>query len=160
MRTFRLATHPGIHFLATALLLAGCATGGVSRTEHLTFAPSLGVELERMTRTESGLYFQELRLGEGPEAGEGDRVAVHYAGWLPDGDLFDGIVPPADPMSFTLGEGEVIRGWDEGVRGMRAGGARKLVVPPHLAYGSRGVPGTVPRNATLVFQIELVEVTR
>jgi len=111
-----------------------------------------------MTRTSSGLHYQDLRLGEGREASAGDRVQVHYAGWLPDGTLFDAAVPPAEPVSFTLGRGEVIRGWEEGVLGMRPGGVRKLVVPPGLAYGSRGVPGSVPRSATLVFQIELVGV--
>jgi FKBP-type peptidyl-prolyl cis-trans isomerase FkpA len=149
--------------LATVLLLAGCASrgpGGGVATEQLTFAPSLAVELGMMTSTASGLYHQDLRLGEGREARAGDRVAVHYAGWLPDGNLFDSTVPPTDPVRFTIGRGEVIRGWEEGVVGMRAGGARRLVVPPNLAYGSRGLPGAIPRNATLVFQIELVEVER
>jgi FKBP-type peptidyl-prolyl cis-trans isomerase FkpA len=161
MRGLRLAAQLGIPTLALALLLAGCASGGPrdgTGTEQLTFAPSLAVDPARMIRTASGLYYEELRLGEGKEAGGGDRVAVHYAGWLPDGSLFDSTVPPADPVRFTLGRGEVIRGWEEGVMGMRAGGVRKLVVPPNLAYGSRGLPGAVPRNATLVFQIELAEV--
>jgi len=147
-------------FLAAAALL-GCAsggTGGGTTTESLTFAPSLSVDLGRMTQTASGLYFEEMKLGTGREAGGGDRVTVHYAGWFPDGTLFDSTAPPEDPVGFTLGRGEVIRGWDEGIRGMKAGGVRKLIVPPQLAYGSRGVPGSVPRNATLVFQIELVEV--
>jgi len=143
------------------LVLSGCASGGAGggpAAESLTFAPSLVVDLDLMTRTPSGLYYQDLRLGQGREAGAGDQVEVHYAGWLPDGTLFDAAVPPAEPVSFTLGRGEVIRGWDEGVVGMRPGGARKLVVPPGLAYGSRGVAGVIPRNATLVFQIELVGV--
>jgi FKBP-type peptidyl-prolyl cis-trans isomerase FkpA len=151
----------GVGCLAAVLVVLGCAsagTGGGPAMESLTFAPSLAVDLALMTRTPSGLYYQELRLGEGREAGAGDRVEVHYAGWLPDGTLFDSTVPPAEPVSFTVGRGEVIRGWDEGVLGMRPGGARKLVVPPSLAYGSRGLPGAIPRNATLVFQIELVAV--
>jgi FKBP-type peptidyl-prolyl cis-trans isomerase len=147
--------------LAVILVLSGCASGGAGggpAAESLTFAPSLVVDLDLMTRAPSGLYYQDLRLGQGREAGAGDQVEVHYAGWLPDGTLFDATVPPAEPVSFTLGRGEVIRGWEEGVLGMRPGGARKLVVPPGLAYGSRGVPGSVPRSATLVFQIELVGV--
>jgi len=153
----------GVRCLAAVLVVLGCAsagTGGGPAIESLSFAPSLAVDLESMDRSASGLYFQELRLGEGREAGVGDRVEVHYAGWLPDGTLFDSTVPPAEPVSFTVGRGEVIRGWDEGVLGMRPGGARKLVVPPSLAYGSRGLPGAIPRNATLVFQIELVGLER
>jgi len=151
----------GVGRLAAGLVVLGCASGGSGggpATESLTFAASLTVDLPSMTRTSSGLHYQDLRLGEGREASAGDRVQVHYAGWLPDGTLFDAAVPPAEPVSFTLGRGEVIRGWEEGVLGMRPGGVRKLVVPPGLAYGSRGVPGSVPRSATLVFQIELVGV--
>jgi FKBP-type peptidyl-prolyl cis-trans isomerase FkpA len=147
--------------LAVILVLSGCASGGAGggpAMESLTFAPSLAVDLALMTRTPSGLYYQDLRLGQGREAGAGDRVEVHYAGWLPDGTLVDSHVPPAEALGFIVGGGEVIPGWDEGVLGMRAGGARRLVVPPHLAYGSGGVPGAIPRNATLVFQIELVGV--
>jgi FKBP-type peptidyl-prolyl cis-trans isomerase FkpA len=147
--------------LAAVLVLSSCASGGAGGApamEALTFAPSLAVDLDRMTRTPSGLYYQDLRLGQGREAGAGAQVEVHYAGWLPDGTLVDSHVPPAEPLGFIVSAGEVIRGWDEGVLGMRPGGSRKLVVPPNLAYGSRGVPGAIPRNATLVFQIELVAV--
>jgi FKBP-type peptidyl-prolyl cis-trans isomerase FkpA len=147
--------------LAAVLVLSSCASGGAGGApamEALTFAPSLAVDLDRMTRTPSGLYYQDLRLGQGREAGAGAQVEVHYAGWLPDGTLVDSHVPPAEPLGFIVSAGKVIRGWDEGVLGMRPGGSRKLVVPPNLAYGSRGVPGAIPRNATLVFQIELVAV--
>jgi FKBP-type peptidyl-prolyl cis-trans isomerase FkpA len=147
--------------LAAVLVFSGCASGGAGggpAMESLAFAPSLAVDLALMTRTPSGLYYQDLRLGQGREAGAGDQVEVHYAGWLPDGTLVDSHVPPAEPLGFIVGGGEVIRGWDEGVLGMRPGGSRKLVVPPNLAYGSRGVPGAIPRNAALVFQVELVAV--
>lgn len=141
-----------------AFLLGGCAVGGgpAEGVEALSFAPSLKVDLSLMTRTPSGLYLQDLRRGEGKEVLPGQLVRIHFGGWLPDGTLFDATVPPAPPLTFSLGRGEVISGWDEGIRGMRVGGVRRLVVPPGLGYGRRGVPGTVPSNATLVFQIEVV----
>ena len=99
-------------------------------------------------------------IGSGPEAGWNDRVIVHYRGWHPDGALFESSLDEGGPAALTLGDGEVIRGWELGIRGMRVGGRRLLVVPPSLAYGSRGIPGVVPRNATLVFEVHLVDVER
>ncbi len=86
-------------------------------------------------------------------------MSVHYEGWLPNGTKFDSSRDRNDPFVFQLGAGFVIQGWEEGVAGMRVGGIRKLVIPPHLAYGEAGVPPTIPGNATLVFDIELLDVT-
>ncbi len=120
------------------------------------FAPALGVDLAAMERTESGLYIQTLREGEGAAARSGQRVLVHYEGWFTDGRKFDSSRDRGRPLEVPLGEGIAIRGWDQGIEGMRVGELRRLVVPPELAYGELGVPGTIPSNATLVFEIELL----
>jgi FKBP-type peptidyl-prolyl cis-trans isomerase FkpA len=108
--------------------------------------------------TDSGLKYEDLAVGEGAEAMAGRRVVVHYTGWLTSGSKFDSSVDRGDPFDFVLGRGEVIRGWDEGVAGMNVGGRRKLTIPPHLGYGARGAGGVIPPNATLVFEVELLEV--
>lgn len=127
------------------------------RPEDLTFAPALGVDLQRMTRTASGLYYQDLLVGRGAAAASGQRVQVGYTGWLADGAMFDQS-PPARPFGFALGRGQVIPGWDEGVAGMRTGGRRLLVIPPNLAYGRRSPGAGIPPNATLIFDVRLVKV--
>jgi peptidylprolyl isomerase len=122
------------------------------------------VEDEAYTTTSSGLKYYDLQLGEGAEAMSGSTVGVHYTGWLTDGTRFDSSRQPRRPMgrqapfSFRLGVGEVIKGWDEGVAGMRVGGKRQLLIPPDLAYGERGAGNVIPPGATLIFEIELVEV--
>jgi len=110
---------------------------------------------ERMT--DSGLKFEDLVEGEGAEATAGQQVKVHYTGWLTDGSQFDSSLDRDDPFSFPLGGGRVIRGWDEGVQGMKVGGKRKLTIPPQLGYGAAGAGGVIPPNATLVFEVELLE---
>jgi FKBP-type peptidyl-prolyl cis-trans isomerase len=139
----------------------GC--GGESGDEpaditQLEFAQELGVDLGQMTRTPSGLYYQDLVLGEGEEAVVGASVSAHYTGWLHDGTKFDSSLDRGEPYSFPLGVGQVISGWDEGIQGMRVGGKRKLVIPAELAYGSAG-RGTIPPDAPLVFDVELMEVS-
>ena len=114
--------------------------------------------LDQMTRTPEGLYFHDLALGTGEEADRNDRVRIHYNGFLPDGTPFDSSVARDEPIQFVLGMREVVQGWEIGVRGMKVGGRRLLVIPPELGYGSRGLTGVVPRNATLVFEIQLLEV--
>jgi FKBP-type peptidyl-prolyl cis-trans isomerase len=123
----------------------------------LSFAPALGVNLDEMIKTASGLYYRDLVVGEGAEVQVGSAVTVHYTGWLHDGTLLDSSRTFDDPFTFTVGAGEVIQGWDEGLQGMKVGGERKLVIPSHLAYGSKQ-SGPVPPYATLVFDVELLEV--
>jgi FKBP-type peptidyl-prolyl cis-trans isomerase FkpA len=110
------------------------------------------------TTTPSGLIIEELVVGEGDTAAAGQRVTVHYTGWLTDGKKFDSSKDRDDPFEFPLGAGRVIKGWDEGVQGMKVGGTRKLTIPPALGYGARGAGGVIPANATLVFEVELLGV--
>jgi peptidylprolyl isomerase len=127
--------------------------------KEITYAPELGVDLDAMTLTDSGLYLQDVQVGEGAEATAGFVVRVHYTGLFPDGTSFDSSVG-RDPFSFSLGGGQVIAGWDEGVAGMKEGGRRLLVLPYQLAYGEAGAGGVIPPHATLVFEVELLEVVQ
>jgi len=104
------------------------------------------------------LQIDEQVVGEGAEAKSGDTVTVHYTGWLTDGTKFDSSVDRGQPFQFRLGIGQVIRGWDEGVAGMKVGGKRKLTIPPDMGYGQRGAGALIPPNATLVFEVELLGV--
>ncbi len=162
-QTCRLST-----IAAASLLLfagAGCsldnfrsqAARRASGTEQLTFARELGVNLERMKRTESGLYYFDRAEGAGTIAEQGKDVRVGYQGWLPTGRLFDQS-PPEQPYEFTLGVGQVIQGWDEGIVGMKVGGRRLLVIPPSLAYGDQSPGAGIPPHSTLVFDVTLVGV--
>jgi len=108
--------------------------------------------------TSSGLKYVDLVIGKGATPKNGDTVYVHYTGWLTNGKKFDSSVDRGQPFSFALGRGQVIRGWDEGVASMRVGGKRKLTIPSELAYGSRGYPGVIPPNSTLVFDVELLKI--
>jgi FKBP-type peptidyl-prolyl cis-trans isomerase len=111
-----------------------------------------------MTKTPSGLRYQDVTQGEGTEATPDHTVSVHYTGWLPNGEKFDSSRDRNEPFSFTLGAGQVIAGWDEGVAGMKVGGRRKLVIPSDLGYGTAGAPPDIPPGATLVFDVELLDV--
>lgn len=104
------------------------------------------------------LVVTDLVVGSGPEATTGSTVSVNYVGALPDGTVFDASANHGGAFTFPLGAGQVIRGWDEGVKGMKVGGKRRLVIPPGLAYGDQAVGGVIPANATLVFEVELVSV--
>jgi FKBP-type peptidyl-prolyl cis-trans isomerase len=105
-----------------------------------------------------GLKYQDLTVGTGAEATPGRRITVHYTGWLTDGTKFDSSVDRGQPYTLTLGAGEVIQGWDQGIVGMKVGGKRRLEIPPQLAYGERGFPPVIPPNSTLIFEVELVDV--
>jgi FKBP-type peptidyl-prolyl cis-trans isomerase len=113
---------------------------------------------EELITTKSGLAYKDLTIGTGQEAKEGDTVTVHYTGRLKDGTKFDSSVDRDEPFSFRIGAGKVIKGWDEGVAGMKEGGKRKLVIPPDLGYGDRGAGKIIPPNATLAFEVELLKV--
>jgi len=114
------------------------------------------------TTTASGLVIEELSPGNGAEAQRGANVTVHYTGWLlyggEKGRKFDSSRDRNEPFAFPLGAGHVIKGWDEGVAGMKVGGSRRLTIPPELGYGARGAGGVIPPNATLLFEVELLGV--
>jgi FKBP-type peptidyl-prolyl cis-trans isomerase len=111
----------------------------------------------KVVTTKSGLKYEDLEEGLGAEAKSGDRVQVHYTGWLKDGKKFDSSKDRDQPFEFNLGKGEVIKGWDEGVAGMKVGGKRKLIIPSELAYGKRGRPG-IPPDSELTFEVELLDI--
>lgn len=122
------------------------------------YADSLRVSLREMTRLPGGIYYRDTKRGTGPAADSGKTVTVHYTGWLSDGRTFDSSRERGEPITFPLGEGRVIGGWDAGLAGMRAGGRRLLVIPSASGYGRAGKPGTIPSRATLVFDIALLKV--
>jgi len=153
--------------LALTLFAAACGRDGeppangtvAAGPAQESYAPQLAVNLDAMDQHPSGLYTHDVQPGTGETAGSGDLVSVHYTGWLPDGTEFDSS-RGGTPFQFALGQGMVIPGWDEGVAGMREGGQRRLVIPSQMAYGERGAGGVIPPNATLVFDVELLEVHR
>lgn len=110
------------------------------------------------TSTASGLQYWDIVVGTGARAVAGKPVSVHYTGWLTDGTKFDSSVDRGQPFTFPLGAGKVIKGWDEGVGGMKVGGKRQLRIPSELGYGARGAGGVIPPNATLIFDVELLDV--
>ena len=139
---------------AAAAVLIGCGDGlsGPGEIEEVAFAASLGIDLAAMTRTASGLYYEDIETGAGEPAVPGDEVRVAYVGWLVDGSQFDD-----GEFSFLLGAGQVVAGFDEGVEGMRVGGVRRIIIPPALGYGSQG-SGPVPPNAIMIFRISLLAI--
>lgn len=129
-------------------LVMGCATTATQPPDDLKY-----------TTSKTGLKYAEVKVGTGDEAKAGDVVEVHYTGKLTTGKQFDSSIGDK-PIKFTLGKGQVIPGWDEGIAGIKVGGKRKLVIPPDLAYGKRGAGADIPPNATLLFDVELVSVKR
>jgi peptidylprolyl isomerase len=116
----------------------------------------------QVTEMPDGLKYTDTKTGDGAAAKSGNKVSVHYTGWLSDngakGKKFDSSVDRGQPFQFTLGAKQVIAGWDEGVAGMKVGGKRTLTIPPELGYGARGAPGAIPPNSTLIFDVELLQV--
>lgn len=139
-----------------AVMLALLAQGQKSKK----FAPSIPTPVPGELLQAPGwpLYYADLRVGDGSVAEQGTRVKVHYTGWLEDGKVFDSSVG-SKPYSFTVGAGKVIRGWDIGVEGMKVGGRRQLHIPASMGYGMAGSPPSIPPNAKLIFEIELLEVS-
>ncbi len=129
------------------------------QAQEPAFAPVLGIDLAAMRRV-GALYWRDLTVGDGATARDGGVLTIHYTGWLADGTRFESSRDANDPVTFQMGKRQVIRGWEDGVRGMRVGGIRQLVIPPRLGYAGRGVPGKVPPNATLVFEVELLAIGR
>lgn len=113
---------------------------------------------ENVVKTSSGLEYVDLVEGKGASPQKGQTVIVHYTGWLTDGKKFDSSLDRNEPFAFQIGVGQVIRGWDEGVSTMKVGGKRKLTIPPDLGYGNRGAGGVIPPNATLIFDVELLDI--
>jgi len=136
--------------ISLALVTIGCS-GSKSPDERDRKATDV-------TTPVTSLQIEDTKVGTGPEAQPGQRVSVHYTGTLMDGTKFDSSRDRNEPFEFRLGASEVIPGWDQGVKGMKVGGTRKLTIPPDLAYGSRGAEGAIPPNATLKFDIELLGV--
>jgi FKBP-type peptidyl-prolyl cis-trans isomerase len=143
-----------------ALLAAGSlsALPGVAKARQTEPTPAAPPEEGREIVTSSGLRYRELQVGQGVEAAKGRIVEVHYTGWLEDGTKFDASQDPSHPFTFRIGIDDVIQGWHQGITGMKVGGRRRLVVPPELGYGKAGMGRVVPPNATLVFEVELVNV--
>jgi len=151
------------------LALAGCqqtsttentptTTGTAATSAPSSSAPATSGATEGQERTlAGGLKVTDIKVGSGPMAESGSTVAVHYTGWLTDGTKFDSSLDRGQPISFAIGSGQVIRGWDEGLKGMRVGGKRKLTIPSALAYGAEGRPPVIPPDATLVFEVELMD---
>ena len=133
------------------------ASSDISDPATTTYAPELDVNIADMQRTDSGLYYQVVKPGSGATVAPGQTAVVNYTGWLPDGTQFDSS-RGREPFAFPLGAAQVIAGWDQGVAGMAVGEQRLLVIPPALGYGTMGSGGVIPPDATLVFEVELLEI--
>ncbi|MEN9722694.1 MAG: hypothetical protein RJB38_680 [Pseudomonadota bacterium] len=144
--------------LSAASLVACTKKSAETAAPTENTATSATATAPEANKADADLKMENLKDGTGAEAVAGKQVSVHYTGTLTDGKKFDSSVDRGQPFKFTLGAGQVIRGWDIGVAGMKVGGKRKLTIPPQLGYGERGAGGVIPPNATLVFEVELLEV--
>jgi FKBP-type peptidyl-prolyl cis-trans isomerase FkpA len=152
------------HCLLASLVAAACLAGPAAASQNqkpkAQEPKEKAMKEAREVTTSSGLKYVDQRIGEGEQAKAGDIVAVHYTGWLANGAKFDSSRDSGEPLVFKLGEGQVIKGWDEGIAGIKVGGKRKLTIPPALAYGSLGMGGVIPPGATLIFEVELLNVKK
>jgi FKBP-type peptidyl-prolyl cis-trans isomerase FkpA len=148
----------GLSLFMALILASGC--GGTSKP-NTSSSPSTSSPMKvngQPTTTSSGLRYWDIVAGTGATAAPGNLVKVHYTGFLTTGEKFDSSRDRGEPFSFPLGAGQVIKGWDEGVAGMKVGGQRQLRIPPALGYGASGAGGVIPPNATLIFDVELLEI--
>jgi len=143
--------------LICTLTLIACGNNNSGVPDQPPEAPTQLTDAQ-YTQANNGLKYYDIKVGTGAEAQTGKNVTVHYSGWLTTGKLFDSSIIKKRPFSLPLGGGQVIKGWDEGIVGMRVGGHRQLAIPPDLAYGPGGYAGVIPPNATLIFEIYLLEV--
>jgi FKBP-type peptidyl-prolyl cis-trans isomerase FkpA len=149
-------------FVFVAIAIWGQTSAQTPVHKHVQAVPNTNAPTKVTgdgVKTDSGLQYWDIKVGTGEVAKDGDHVKVHYTGWLTTGKKFDSSVDAHQPFDFTIGKGEVIKGWDEGVTGMKVGGKRQLRIPPELGYGASGTPGgPIPPNATLIFDIQLLAV--
>jgi len=143
--------------LLVAIAIPACAQKEVKMSDEKNVG---SMAAANSITTPSGLVYMDLMVGSGPSPAPGKKVKVHYTGWLENGEKFDSSVDRDEPFVFKIGAGQVIQGWDEGVMGMKVGGKRKLVIPARLGYGARGAGGVIPPDATLIFEVELLEVAK
>ncbi len=141
--------------LLVAVTIPACSQKEVNKGGE---QPAVGAAAAGIVTTPSGLAYQDLVAGSGSTPTAGKLVKVHYTGWLQDGTKFDSSLDRGQPFEFSIGAGQVIPGWDEGVMTMKVGGKRKLVIPPQLGYGAAGAGGVIPPNATLTFEVILLDV--
>ena len=147
-----------VSLLLTFIALTAAMVFAQAGMKHTDNSKPTDVSSMKSTKTPDGLEYWDIKEGSGQVAKSGDTVVVHYTGWLTSGKKFDSSVDRGQPFDFSLGRGMVIKGWDEGVQGMKVGGTRRLTIPPQLGYGARGAGGVIPPNATLVFEVELLDV--
>ena len=144
--------------LVLAIFIVGLAISAAAQTAHKKSAPSGPTKVTGpSTKAPGGLEYWDIKLGTRPVAQSGQHVQVHYTGWQTNGKKFDSSRDAGRPFAFMLGAGQVIKGWDEGIAGMKAGGKRQLRIPPDLAYGPAGYPPLIPPNSTLIFDVELIK---
>jgi len=155
MKNLTIRKHGWLLLLVFVLIMA-VACGSSGESETIEMGESILPDSSEGITTESGLQYIETEAGTGAQAQAGDNVAVHYTGTLADGTKFDSSFDRDEPIEFVLGKGAVIGGWDEGIALMKEGGKATLVIPPSLGYGGGGIPGVIPGDATLVFDVELV----
>lgn len=148
-------------FVVTLLTLAGLIAAQTAPAKKAAAKPATSTPTKvtgAPTKTASGLEYWDIKVGTGAVAQSGQNVKVDYTGWLTNGKKFDSSVGTGKPFDFMLGASQVIKGWDEGVAGMKVGGKRQLRIPPDLAYGAAGYPLVIPANSTLIFDVQLVDV--